>query len=186
MQLYETLKELSNVKYNHKMIVHGIYGERQVIALPVTSFVCMLANGRDYFTAARHSCKFPIKDVNVNRYNKRLTDEQYSALITLLIHCKDYSTPGFSTDVSVEYKSSKELRYCDELKAFIDGNVEFAENLYNLGFDTGDIHLVHGARHIHRDIMEFFTDAIVSTVPDEYFADEATEDVEIIGPEEDE
>lgn len=181
MNLFDTLTELDAVKYNHRMIVHGIHDERKIIPLSLVSYVCATANNRDYFKVARHSVKFPIKDITMNRYNKKLTDEQYSALLTFLLHCRDYSAWAVPATTVVEYKSSTELRYNDEFKTFLDAHVEFAENVYNLGFDTGDISMVTSDKSVRNDIMNYLVTALANTVPDELFAEEATGDVEVIG-----
>lgn len=189
MNLFDTLTGMSNYKYNHRMIVHGIHGERQIVPLSLPSYICAIANNRDYFSVARHSCKFPIKEVTLNRYNKKLSDEQYSALLTLLLHCREYTTPALPTNVFVQYKSSVELKYDGEFRKFMDSNVEFAENVYALGFDTGEISFVTEEHSAHKDIMAFFTIALVHATPDEFFAEDNHEpgaDVETIGEAEDE
>lgn len=189
MDLFNILTELGERKYNHRMIVRGIHGERVIVPLSLPSYICATVGNRDYFAVARHSCKFPIKEVILNRYNKKLTDEQYSALLTLILHCREYDTPALPTNVFVHYKSSVELKYDAGFKDFMDKNVEFAENVYGLGFDTGEISFVTEEHSAHKDIMAFFTVALVHATPDEYFAEDITDpnaDVETIGEAEDE
>lgn len=184
MDLFNILTELGERKYNHRMIVRGIHGERVIVPLSLPAYICATVNNRDFYSVARHTCKFPIKEVILNRYNKKLTDEQYSALLTLILHCREYDTPALPTNVYAEYKSSVELKYSPEFKDFMDKNVEFTENVYGLGFDTGELSFVTKEKSTHKDIMAFFTVALVHATPDEYFVNEdemQLDDVETIG-----
>ena len=173
MKLSDTLTRLAKRQHNHRMIVHGIHGERVIIPLTLIQFICATANNRDYYALAHAHCNFPIKEVILNRYSKPLTDEQYSALLTFLLHCRDYPSLKVSPNATVVYKSSTELKYDKDFRAALDADVAFCENVYSLGFDTGEISIVDDPdRYLAKEVSEFLTVVLINLVPDECFEEE--------------
>ena len=184
MKLSDTLSQLTKKQLNHRMIVHGINGERVIVPLSLIQFICATANGKDYYKLAHSHCNFPVKEVILNRYNKRLTADQYSALLTFLLHCREYPNLSVAPTSTVVYKPSTELKYDDTFRSVIEADVEFCENVYSLGFDKGEICIVDDPdRCIPREVSEFLTVTLISLVPDEYFEEEDpnNDDVTVIG-----
>lgn len=173
MKISDALFTLSDKKLNHRMIVHGIHGERVIVPVTLINFVCAIATDRNDHAFARRACKFPIKEVILNRYNKKLTDEQYSAILTLLVHCRQYGGLAIDSNIKVVYKSSHELKYLNTFKALLDSSVELDEAVYNLGFDTGEISLETADYNVAQDVLGFVTCCYVNTLPDEMFLDDS-------------
>lgn len=181
MKTSDTLFTLSDQKLNHRMIVHGIHGERVIVPIPLPNFVCAIATERNDHAFAHKACKFPIKEVILNRYNKKLTDEQYSAILTLLVHCRQYSGLTVDNNIKVVYKSSHELKYLNSFKALLDTSVELDEAVYNLGFDTGEISLETADYNVVQDVLGYVTYCYVNTLPDDMFLnDEDYPDAEVM------
>ena len=174
MDLFNTLETLNDKKLNHRMIVHGINGERVIVPISVIQFVSSIAIERNDRKFAHDMCKFPIKEIILNRYGKKLTDDQYSALLTLLVHCRHYNGDMVNPFYAVKYESSNEKRYSPEFKSLIDSNTELAEAVYNLGFDTGDISFVQCEKPVTQEIIGYLTISLTSTIPDEMFVPEGT------------
>ena len=166
MGLYEELVGLEDERYNHRIIVHGIHGERKVIHLPLATFVLRVCALGERDTIVRENCNFPIKEVIVNQYTKRLTDAQYSALLTLLAYCKEYRVPLPHDCVYIKYTSDRELKYDDAFKLFLTSNIDFEENAWLIGYNTGDIKCVVDDYSYAGDVLHYLAYVAVHRLPD--------------------
>ena len=167
MKLYPTLESTLDPQLNHKMIVHGIHGEKKVIPLRLINFVCMLVHGRSDYRYAHEHTDFPIKEAILNRYGKKLTEDQYSALLTLIFHVNRNDTGVIGPRDLVIYKQSNELKYSDEVKAAFEQEKYIAEAVYNLGFDTGELSIEHVTWDVTTQLVKFMVTLYVNDMPED-------------------
>ena len=166
MNLYNELVNLLDEKYNHRIIVHGIHGERTVIRVPLATFVLRVCVLDEKEELVREYCDFPIKEIVINPYNKVLTENQYSALLTFLAYCKPYRVPLPNDGICIVYKVDKELRYDKAFKQFLNSNIDFEENAYLLGYSTGDISCLVGEHSYANDVLRYLAYAAAHSLPE--------------------